>query len=118
MINRIERVNAEIKKVLANTIANDLRNPNVKGFITVTNVDTTNDLSHCNVLVSIYGLTEEEKQNSFYALINCVPFLRKTIAHKVDLRITPELHFKLDNGLDESEKMNKILSKLDIHKGE
>ena len=118
MSNRIERINSEIQKVLANAIANELKDPRIKGFITVTRVDTTNDLSHCTVYLSIYGVEGQEKQQTFYSLVNCVHFLRKEVAKKVNLRITPELHLKIDDGLSESEKMNKILAGLNIPKGE
>lgn len=118
MSNRIERINSEIQKVLANAIANDLKDPRIQGFITVTRVNTTNDLSHCTVLISIYGVDEKQKQQTFYSLVNCVHFLRKEVARKVNLRITPELHLKIDDGLNDAEKMNKILENLDIPKGE
>ncbi|MBQ8762101.1 MAG: 30S ribosome-binding factor RbfA [Clostridia bacterium] len=114
--NRIERVNAQIQRILANTIANDINDPRLKGFVSVTNVDTSNDLSHCKVYLSIFGTDEKTKQESFYILKNSVPFLRKTLARSLDIRITPELHLFLDNGMQESEKMEKLIQSLNINK--
>ena len=66
--NRLQRINSEIKKALAEILANEIRDPRLNGLISITDVDTTNDLSHCYILVSIYEKDKKLRQQSFYAL--------------------------------------------------
>jgi len=116
--NRLERINSEIKKAISTIISQEIHDPRVGGLITIVDVDTTNDLSHSTILVSIYTGDKKADEDCFNALQHTASFIRKKLAGMVDLRIVPLLHFKLDHGLDEAEKMNKILANLDIPKEE
>ena len=49
MSERILRVNSEIQKAISEVIQSELKNPMIKGLITVTKVDTTQDLDQCKV---------------------------------------------------------------------
>ncbi len=111
---RLQRVNSEIKKALASILAEDIRDPRIQGIISVVSVNTTNDLSHCTIYVSIYEQDKAAKKLSFNILQHSAGFIRRLLSQKVDLRITPELHFKLDEGYDNSEKMTKLIDSLNI----
>lgn len=117
MNNRLNRVNSEVKKVMANSLAS-LRDPRMSGFITITKVDTSADLGHAKVWVSILAPTDPERENTFKALQASSSFFRKELAHKLNMRITPEVHFFIDNGLLENDKMEKLLQSIEIPKGE
>ena len=54
MSERILRVNSEIQKAISYIIQTEIKNPLIKGLITVTKVDTTNDLDQSKVYLSIY----------------------------------------------------------------
>ena len=114
--NRLQRINSEIKKALAEILANEIRDPRLNGLISITDVDTTNDLSHCYILVSIYEKDKKLVQKSFNTLQHSAGFIRKSLAKKVDLRIMPLLHFKLDNGFEINEKMDKLIRSINIPK--
>ena len=112
---RLQRVNSEIKKALSQILSEEIRDPRLQdGLISIVNVDTTNDLSHCKIYVSIYSEDKQKKVNIFNALQHSAGFIRKLLSQKVDLRITPELHFKLDEAYDNSEKMRKLLDSLNL----
>ncbi|MBQ7977900.1 MAG: 30S ribosome-binding factor RbfA [Clostridia bacterium] len=116
--NRLQRVNSEIKKALASILAEDIRDPRLSTMISIVDVNTTNDLSHCTILVSIYDKDKNVVNESFRTLLRSAGFIRKLLSQRVDLRITPELHFKLDEGFENSEKMNKLIESLNIPKEE
>lgn len=113
---RLQRINSEIRKALSNILAEEIRDPRLTGLVSIVDVNTTNDLSHCTIMVSIYDKDKKEVQKSFNALQHCAGYIRKLLAGRVDLRITPELHFKLDEGFENSEKMNKLIDSLNIPK--
>ncbi len=113
---RLARINSEIKKVISQIISEELRDPRITGIISVMDVDTTNDLSHCTILVSIYSKDKLEVQQTFRTLNHSSAYIRKLLADRVDLRITPELHFKLDDEFEIDEKMSKLIDSLNIPK--
>ncbi|MBR4270974.1 MAG: 30S ribosome-binding factor RbfA [Clostridia bacterium] len=113
---RLARINSEIKKVVSQIISEDLRDPRLGGLISVMDVDTTNDLSHCTILVSIYSKDKIEVKETFRILNHSSAFIRKLLASRIDLRITPELHFKLDDEFEIDEKMSKLIDSLNIPK--
>lgn len=111
--NRIIRINDEIKKELSEIIRADLKDPRVGVITSVLKVETTNDLKYCKVYVSVLG-DDEKKNEVMAALKSAAGFMRSLIARRINLRITPQFSFVLDDSLDYSFKIDKILK--DINK--
>ena len=111
---RVERINSEIRKELSDILLNNINDPRVKGLISVTKVDTTNDLSHCKIDLSIFSGNKQQDKQTFETICSMGGFIRKELAGRVDLRIVPELHFRFDDGFDQSEKINKLIDSLNI----
>ncbi len=105
--NRLNRVDEELKKELSNIISNDLKNPNITGLISVTKVKTTPDLKYAKVYVSI--LNAKSTKGTISALKKASGFIRSEIAKRVNLRITPELVFELDDSMEYGAKIDLIL---------
>lgn len=113
--NRMIRINDEIKKELSEIIRADLKDPRIGVITSVLKVETTNDLKYCKVYISVLG--DEEKKNEVMSVIKGASgFIRTLIARRINLRITPEFRFILDDSLDYSFKIDKILK--DINSGE
>ena len=111
---RLDRINSEIRKELSDILSNKINDPRVKGIISIPRVEISNDLSHCKIELSIFSGDKSTDQKAFDAIVSMNGFIRKELAKKIDLRIMPELHFKQYQGFDESEKINKIMEKLNI----
>jgi len=77
-------------------------------MVTVTKAETTSDLSHAKIFVSIMG-DDEQKKEVLEGLKNASGFIRRGIAEKINLRATPELKFVIDDSLDYSLKMAKLI---------
>lgn len=113
--NRMIRINDEIKKELSEILRADLKDPRVGVITSVLKVETTNDLKYCKVYISVLG--DEEKKNEVMSVIKGASgFIRTLIAKRINLRVTPEFRFILDDSLDYSFKIDKILK--DIKDGE
>lgn len=108
--NRFERIGEEYKKEISNIINYKLKNPNVTGLISVTKVKVTNDLKYAKVYVSI--LNSKNTNKTMEGLKESAGFMRSKLAKTINLRITPELVFELDDSLDYGEKIDKILKEL------
>lgn len=107
---RVEKVQAFIKQEASKMILNELKDPRI-GFVTVTQVEVTGDLRHAKIYLSLMG-TDEEKAQSWQGLTKAVGFLRTEIGKRLKMRFSPELTLHLDESLDYSEKIQKLLLKL------
>lgn len=104
---RFERINEELKKEISHIISYELKNPNVTGLISVTKVKITPDLKYAKVYVSI--LNAKNTKETLSNLKKSAGFIRSEIAKRINLRITPELVFELDDSMEYGAKIDSIL---------
>ena len=107
---RPEQVAGTIRQVIADALAREVRDPRV-GFVTVTNVLVTNDLSHARVLVSVPG-DDAEKTRALQGLQSAAGFLRSRAARALTTRTVPELHFELDKGVEHAARIEELLDSI------
>ncbi|MNE54556.1 Ribosome-binding factor A [compost metagenome] len=105
--NRTGRVSEQIKKELSVLIQSELKDPRI-GFVTVTGVDVTNDLSQAKIYLSVFG-DEEAKKDSLKGLEKANGFLRTELGKRIRLRHTPELIFKIDESIAYGSRIEKLL---------
>jgi len=108
--NRMNRVNEELKRELSNIINYEVKNSNVTGMISVTKVKTSPDLKSARISVSI--LNSKNIKQTLAGLKAASGFIRSRIAEKMNLRVTPELIFELDESLVYGEKIDRILERV------
>lgn len=110
--NRLARVNSLLKEVIFEVIQKEVRDPNVTTFVSVTQVDTSADLHHAKVYISLI-CSEQEKAKVLAGLNSAAGFIAVHAAKKVELRYFPELLFKIDTSIEEHMKIQKILGDLE-----
>src|SRR6058998_1048183 len=108
--HRPERVAEAIRQTVAAFLTGSVRDPRV-GFVTVTAVELSADLTHARVRVSVMG-SDEDKAKSLEGLTSAARFLRAQLAKELPLRVTPELRFDLDRGLDHAQQIDRVLRNL------
>lgn len=108
--HRPERVAEAIRQTVAAFLTSDVRDPRI-GFVTVTGVEVSADLAYARVRVSVMG-TEDEKGTSLAGLNSAARFLRAQLGREVPLRVTPELRFELDRGLEHAQRIDAVLREL------
>lgn len=109
--HRAERVSALVQECLAEAITRQLKDPRI-GFVTVTDVTVSPDISHATVRVSVMG-SDEDKARALDGLNSARGFLRSHLAGVLKLRVTPELHFSLDRGLEHARRIGELLDGLE-----
>lgn len=107
---RPEIVGDELQKIISNIISNKLRDPRVPLMTSVTGVKMSSDLTHATVFVSVYG-DDETKKGAMDAIEHAKGFIRYEAVQQINLRVAPELHFKLDKTLDEAKRMEALIAK-------
>jgi ribosome-binding factor A len=105
---RPEQVGETLRQVITDSLAREVRDPRV-GFVTVTAVLVTNDLSHARVMVSVPG-EDQDKERALEGLQSAAGFLRSRAARTLTTRSVPELHFELDRGLEHAARINELLN--------
>lgn len=107
---RTGRVNEQIKKELSQLIQTEMKDPRI-GFITVTGVEATNDLSQAKVYLSVLG-DDEQKAGTLKALEKASGFLRSELGKRIRLRHVPELIFKFDESIAYGSHIEKLLGEI------
>jgi len=106
--NRLDRINEELKRELSNIINYEVKNSNVTGMISVTKVKISPDLRFARVSVSM--INSRNTKQTLAGLKAASGFIRSRIADKMNLRVTPEFVFELDESLMYGERIDSILN--------
>lgn len=107
---RVGRVGEQVKKELSQIIQQELKDPRI-GFITVTGVDLTSDLSQAKVFLSVLG-SDEQKENTLTALARAKGFMRTELGKRIQLRHVPELIFKFDSSIEYGSRIESLLEQI------
>lgn len=113
---RVGRVGEQLKKELSQIIQTELKDPGI-GFITVTGVDITSDLSQARIYLSVLG-SDEQKEQTLQALSRAKGYLRTEVGKRIRLRHTPELLFKFDTSIEYGSKIESLLDQINQGKPE
>ncbi len=109
---RIEKINSLLKEVLSEVILHDLKHRNVPELITVTNVDTSNDLTSAKVYVSLIDSNPQKKEAMIEMLQKMASYIALLASKKITIRYFPVLTFKIDDSMDKYMKIDSILKKI------
>ena len=105
---RMRRVDEAVRQVLGDALAQDLKDPRI-GFVTVTDVDTSPDLRHARVYVSVLG-DEQARAATLDGLEHAHGFLQRRISRELNLKHTPTLEFTYDATTDRALRVGELIS--------
>lgn len=111
MTQRTERVDELLRQEISSIVTRDVADPRV-GFATVTSVETTPDLRHAKVWVSVIG-QPEEREATIGALRRAMPFVRRELGTRLRIRRIPDLHVHLDDTADRGTRVLQLLTDLE-----
>lgn len=111
MTRRTERISSLIRQEISELLREQVNDPRLQSFISITRVFTSVDLSHTKVFVSVFGeeVSKEEVMQGFAAASG---FLRRQLASRLRLKHMPELSFHLDESIEKGAKVLKIIDEL------
>lgn len=108
------RINEEVLRELSDIIRNKVKDPRIDPMISVTSVEVAPDLKTCKVAVSVLGDGDSGKR-TLEGLNSSKGFIRRELAHTVNLRNTPELFFRLDDSIAYGVRMSKLIDDVNKH---
>lgn len=107
---RIDRLREQMKAEISDILRREMKDPRL-GFVSVTDVEMSQDLRHAKVYVSILG-DEAAKRETIAALQGAVGFVRTEIGRRIRLRHTPEIVFKLDESIERGARIFELLEQI------
>lgn len=111
MTQRTDRVDELLRQEIGQLLAREVADPRI-GFATITDVETTPDLRHAKVWVSVIG-TEAERNAAVAALAHAMPFIRHELGARLRIKRIPELHVRLDDTSERGTRVLRLLSELE-----
>ena len=105
---RDRRIGQELQRLLPDLMRTELKDPRVKGLVTVTAVEVSPDLAHAKVFVTVLD-SRDEIQTTIAALNHCAPFLRSELSHLMTLRSVPALKFVFDASVDRGVRLTRLI---------
>ena len=113
------RINMEVQRELSQIIRSEIKDPRIHPLTSVVAVEVTPDLKYCTAYISVLG-DEEAGKATIEGLRSAASFVRRELAHRVNLRNTPEIKFILDQSIEYGVNMSKLIDEVtkDLHDDE
>lgn len=109
---RTDRLNSEMRKVIADIIENKIKDPRKSQMVSVMRVEVAKDLKTAKVYLSIFGDVAKADE-TFSAVVNAAGFIRRELSLVFnEIRTVPALEFRKDNSLEYSSKIDSILEEI------
>jgi ribosome-binding factor A len=109
MTDRMRRVNEAVREVISEAVG-ELKDPRL-GFVTVTGVETSADLRHATVFVSVLG-SERKREQTLAGLGAAHGVLQARVARELRMKRTPQLTFEYDPTVERGVRMSQLIDEL------
>lgn len=108
----MDRVDELLRQEIGAIVARDIADPRI-GFATITRVETTRDLRHAQVFVSVIGQPAERKA-TISALSRAMPFVRHELGKTLRIKRIPDLHVELDETAERGTRVLRLLDDIQL----
>ena len=105
------RINSEVQREMSQIIREDIKDPRIHPMTSVMACEVTPDLKFAKIYVSVLG-DDEAKEKTMEGLKKSAAYARHQLAHRMNLRNTPELTFILDTSIEYGVEMSKKIREL------
>jgi ribosome-binding factor A len=113
MSHRLERVSELIRSEVSALLLRGIRDSRVKGLVTVTDVEVSGDLRQSKVFVSVMG-TPAERKRTLEGLQSARAYVRREVARRIKLRVSPEIDFVLDESMERGARVLGLMRELGL----
>jgi len=104
---RSRRIAEQIQRELSDIIRLELKDPRV-GMITIIDVEVSHDQSHAKVFFTSLG-DQQAVADTTRGLQHAAGFLRSELAHRMKLRVVPQIQFKYDESVERGMRLSKLI---------
>ena len=111
MSRRIDRINDLLRDEISQLLSRQIKDPRLTGIISITSVNTSNDLRNAEVVLSVMG-DQDTKRIALDGIQSAASFLRRELRDRISLRYTPFLKFTLDDTLEKAAHVLEIMDNI------
>lgn len=108
MTRRTERLNHLIQAEISELLRKHINDPRLNGLISVTGVAISKDLKNATVSISALG-ENLNRVDILKGFNSATGFLRRELAHRLNIRVTPELSFEFDDSIERGVKLVSLI---------
>ena len=112
MSTRIDKLNSEFKRYIAELLTKKVKDPRITEMFTVLEVDCDRELDSAKVYVSVFSTDAARAAETFSAICENEPFVRREISKNMHIRKVPTFHFILDTTMSYGQKIDEILNEI------
>lgn len=112
MSNRVEKLNSEFKRLIAEILTRKVKDPRITEMFTVLDVDCDRELSSAKVYLSIYSTDTERAAATFLAIKENEPYVRREISRGMHIRKVPQFVFFLDSSMAYGQKIDEMINEI------
>ena len=105
------RINGEVQKELSRIIRMEVKDPRIHPMTSVMRVEVAPDLKTCRAYISVLG-DDQARKDTLSGLKQAEGFIRRELAHSLNLRNTPELKFIIDTSIEDAMEMMKKIDEV------
>ena len=106
---RTDRIAEMMQRKLAQIIKEEVRDPRLPGFITISAVTVTRDLGHAKIYFTVLN----DEAGMAEAILNAsASYLRSALARTLTIRTVPQFHFILDKSIEYGRNLSKLIDQV------
>lgn len=103
---RTDRVAEMLQRKLSQIIQQEIKDPRLPNFVTISGVKVSGDLSHAKVYFTVLG---DDNKQAAVILNTAASYLRTALARTIKLRTVPQLHFVYDESIEYGRRLSKLI---------
>ena len=111
MSRRMDRINDLLRDEISLLLSRQIKDPRLTGVISITSVNTSNDLRNAEVILSVMG-DEDARRSALDGIQSAASYLRRELRDRISLRYTPFLKFTLDDTLEQAAHILQIMDNI------
>lgn len=106
---RSQRLNILLREEIADIVMRKVKDPRL-GFVTVTDVELSDDLKAAKVFISV--LKKDEEETTIDILNSAKGLIRSEVSRRVRLKFIPLLDFRIDKSIEHGDKIDRLIKEL------
>ena len=117
MTRRTDRVAGLLRQEISQLLLGRLKDPRLKGLVSVTRVEPSVDLHYASVAISVLGNPDQQRE-ALQGMESSAGFLQRELHRRLRLRPIPRLRFELDTSIEEGDRIQAIMDRLQVEEAE
>ncbi|MCC6573078.1 MAG: 30S ribosome-binding factor RbfA [Planctomycetes bacterium] len=105
---RILKMQSRIKRDIADIFQREVKDPRMKGLLTITRVKVARDLGHARIYYTILG-TPGQRSAAEKFIASAQPYIQRAVVSGLKIRIAPKIEFTYDESVEMQASVSKLI---------